>query len=684
MSSPIFSENGPLATSLRALGRNVHIRKAQALYGDKVSFAIKSHKPAFLDAETGVGKTLGYLAPMATEAFANKAERPLIVVSTATVALQKQITKDDMPVIAELVKATYGFEPKIELRVGREQIVDPTRLEIAIDEMAGPEDELLARKALAWVEEKISADELPFRSDLIEHFSSEINGGKPWLLQNVIGLEDESGAVGKLYEKLLIRCMAADILVINHHLLALNMLRGFLWDEERPIYLVVDEADRLPSVVESVNRLTLPLHNLKRIAGGFKELEKAIEPLNELENEVLLHFSDAWKGAQGSVTQTNKMDDGEKALLLQRMSTAEKLLEVGLRQIGLGTGAKDREKIRILEDYQEQLRGLRKEMEVSGTLVLYYSPVRLFPGIASVRSGSSRMIASRLWNKTKFNMRALVFTSATLATMSSQGGSEDAKRAVTPFISQCGFDIATVDQAMCALIAPENFGEMSFVRPSLDATSPFMEDAEDPEAVKLRPEAVELWADMIRTAAEDGGRTLVLVPSHRDVKALAELLADIEERLVVQVTGMPTNAAVRKFLNQSDTVWISASAWEGVSLPGAISHIVIPRLPIRPSSLEDNIIEQYFDEMNKAAKGRSFVFARKLADTRRKLRQGIGRGIRSADDKVKIWIGDGRWPLSQLEIDQEFRDQPTTWSTTLLNAIPKRFRKKLEKSPRFS
>ncbi len=373
-----------------------------------------------------------------------------------------------------------------------------------------------------------------------------------------------------------------------------------------------------------------------------------------------------------------------KANPLSKLATAEKMLDIGLKQIGKGKSESDREKIDFLQAQHIQLRGLVKEMEATGNLVLFYSPIRKFPGIASVHNGSARMIASRLWTKTRFNMRALIFTSATLATMSSQAGAGDAKRALTPFLTQCGFDIASIPQNACALLAPDDFGTMSFVRPSLDAALPFVEDEEVADAVKLRPEAVELWVDMIKTAADDSGRTLVLVPGYRDIRELGAHLTELGDRLILQVSGMPINAAVKKFLDRDDSVWVSASAWEGVSLPGAISQIVIPRFPIRPTSVEDNVVEQYFDEQNKASLGRSFVFARKLAYTRRRMRQGIGRGIRSASDNVKVWIGDGRWPLTQNEIDTAFRDQPTKWSTTMLNAIPKRFRKKLEKSPRFS
>ncbi len=265
----VFAEDGILASALTKLGRKSNTRKVQVTYASLVANAVEKKSPAFLDAETGVGKTLGYLAPVALKAFENRKDRPLVVVSTANVALQKQILQDDMPVIGELVAAQFGFKPTISLRVGREQVIDPSRLRQAIEDMVQPEDRDLAERIYDFVDAKIDAGLLPFRADVIEEFSAELTTSKPWLLAQAIGLESDADKVGELYDELLATCYAADILVINHHLLSLNLLRNFLWDEDRPVYLVVDEADQLPEIVEAVNRLSLPLHKLERIEADF-------------------------------------------------------------------------------------------------------------------------------------------------------------------------------------------------------------------------------------------------------------------------------------------------------------------------------------------------------------------------------------------------------------------------------
>lgn len=688
MIEEIFSDGGALAAALRRTGKPSRMRVPQRQYATHINGAIKAGQPVFADAETGVGKTLGYLIPVMLRAFSAKAGRPLVVVSTATVALQRQILSEDIPTAFAVVKDILGVTLSAEARVGREQIIDPEHLETAIRELAHADEMALAADISEWVANRIGARQLPLRSELMETFADRIVAYKPWLSPHVIGFDGNGASeVGELYDELLQRCDEANVLVVNHHLLALNMLRPFLWDTDRAIHLVVDEADRLPSVVESINRRMVPLHLLSGMIGAFPGGDAAKEAVASLSEEVMTHFDHAWTATGGGVAPISRLDRREKGAIVVKMKGAVSSLDqmlARLHQQGHGRSLESRERLTRIEHTRTELAALAVELEnPHGNALLYYSPVRHYPGIASINSGSARLIARKLWTDSPFRMESLVFTSATLGTMASQSGDSDVKRALTPFISECGFKITEIPATSCAVIAPNRFGTMSFVRPPLDAQTPFASTDDDADEAILRPEAVELWGRMIRAAAAEGGRTLVLVPSYRDISALAAHLGNMDGQLIAQRSGLPTNAAIELFLSRPDTVWLSAAAWEGVSLPGAIAHIVIPRFPIRPTALEDTLIERYFEDIGAGAKGRSVVFGRKMAETRRRLRQGIGRGIRSAEDSVKVWFGDARWPLTQDEMDSDLRDQPTTWSSTMLNAVPKRFRKNLESSPRF-
>ena len=61
-----------------------------------------------VQAGTGTGKSLGYLIPAMVYAVQNE---QVAVVSTATLALQRQIVTKDAPLAAEVVEQVTGKQP---------------------------------------------------------------------------------------------------------------------------------------------------------------------------------------------------------------------------------------------------------------------------------------------------------------------------------------------------------------------------------------------------------------------------------------------------------------------------------------------------------------------------------------------------------------------------------------------
>lgn len=69
-----------------------------------------------VQAGTGTGKSLGYLVPALVWAMESA---QTVLVATATLALQAQLTKKDIPVAAKAVAAVLGREPRTEVLKGR-------------------------------------------------------------------------------------------------------------------------------------------------------------------------------------------------------------------------------------------------------------------------------------------------------------------------------------------------------------------------------------------------------------------------------------------------------------------------------------------------------------------------------------------------------------------------------------
>lgn len=690
MSDLNFSGKGPLAAAIRARGGNPSARTAQISYAEAVAANLEEGRPAFIDAETGTGKTLGYLVPMLERAktLFEAGQSPIIVVSTATIALQRQIMESDLPIALDAFERAHGRTLVGAMRVGRGQIVDPSRLVSAAEELA-PGQVPLARQMEQWGRERIAEDVLPLRSDLLEAFADQISAAPAWLSEEACGLDARLGRglpdLVDLYTRQLEMAEEADILVVNHALLTLHMMNPFLWAPDRAALVVVDEADRLPRIVESMRNTQVPLRELQRGAKAFgRGAENLLRETDDLMEEMEIYFERCWTGIGGGVLSVNQVDPGLREGLVGKIGQLRAALTVTLASARAQGARRDphrRDLMATLERYGYQLDRIlaHAAREEYGRAMLYYSPVRKYPGLAVSSDGDALMIARCLWSKPASPIAGLLFTSATLSTLA-HGTRGSAKRALAAFVASCGFRSEDIPAESCATIAPARFGEMDFVRPPLDAPSAFVEGDGEPA---LSEEALEFWREMVDQAHAQGGRTLVLLPAFRDVFALAGELGHLGDDLVAQLPGMNTRAAIRRFLDRPEAVWVTASAWEGVSLPGAISHIVLPRIPIRPLGMQDSLLEQYISHRSGPGAARNAIFARQMAEARRRLRQGIGRGLRSHEDAVTVWIGDPRWPIPQREADALLLDQPRRWSSTMVNAVSERFRRRLERSARF-
>ena len=80
---------------------NVEQRSGQIAMAEAISHAIENKRHLIVQAGTGTGKTLGYLVPAI-----NSGKR--VVVSTYTKALQDQLAKHDLPLLASALEPIIG------------------------------------------------------------------------------------------------------------------------------------------------------------------------------------------------------------------------------------------------------------------------------------------------------------------------------------------------------------------------------------------------------------------------------------------------------------------------------------------------------------------------------------------------------------------------------------------------
>src|SRR5438876_12357266 len=95
-----FSQNGPLSKA-----KNFEFRPQQQEMAASVAQALEEERHLVVEAGTGVGKSLAYLAPAILFA---RAQHKKAVVSTHTINLQEQLVYKDIPILKTIL--TVEFE----------------------------------------------------------------------------------------------------------------------------------------------------------------------------------------------------------------------------------------------------------------------------------------------------------------------------------------------------------------------------------------------------------------------------------------------------------------------------------------------------------------------------------------------------------------------------------------------
>ena len=252
--------------------------------------------------------------------------------------------------------------------------------------------------------------------------------------------------------------------------------------------------------------------------------------------------------------------------------------------------------------------------------------------------------------------RKTLFVSATLAV-----GSND----FDPFLRSVGADRLPGIHAPVRADLYE-FGAMTFALAGRDVPAPFTKD-------KVRDPAFDDYAaHVVRRVMTEGGRALVLVPSFADVEEMARHIPDV----IAHRRGEKLAAHLATLKASRNGVLATPAAWAGTDLPGLLGHVVIVRIPFPPPNagrtelLRRLLRTKGYDDAN--ADG--ILFARNRRDAIRRLAQGLGRGIRTPDDRVKVWIADPRFPLTDtLTLNRRLLLSQAARNRDLSGAIPRRF-----------
>ena len=664
-----LGEHGPIATILGAY----EDRPSQRDMAAHIADAYNDGGVVLLEAGTGVGKSFAYLVPALAWSRANK-ERT--VVSTNTINLQEQLVGKDLPLLRDAF-AHFEKPPTFALLKGWRNYLCLSRLHLAVGaqrSLLEPEkyDELQGLMAWAGKTGDGTLADLPVNPS-----------GEVW---------DEVSAEADLCPRLQCghfdscflfrarrKAAEADVVVVNHHLLAADISVRRASDNWReaavlPPYdrLILDEAHHLEDVAASHLGAQVTSRGIRRLLGRFERNGKGLLPslafelsasndllakasLDLLRERVLPAVTDARRASdqlllrlhgrleqeQGGVlrlTEEFGKDDVWPAGLTRELDST--LLAFRALRDHIETIADRLAGAEVTERRTQllgELRGVIRRLEsVSDGLNQTLRPAgggaptvrwleRTGPkgqqlAMSAVPLDLAPILRESLFDK----VQTVALTSATLAA----GGEFDfLERRLGLAIEPNPVTVKTI------LPSPFDYGAQCLFGIPNDIPDPREDEAGHAGAV-LHVVHDLAWAS-------DGGM-FVLFTSHGALRrAATELRALAGERWPILVQGeAPRDVLLARFRELGRAILLGTdSFWEGVDVPGrALRSLVLTKLPFKVPS--EPLTAARLERL--AEQGEDGFMNYLLPHAALKLKQGFGRLIRTRTDLGSVVLLDRR------------------------------------------
>ncbi len=645
-----------LAEAVRRLGGS--LRAGQAEMADRVEAALDAGSHLLVQAGTGTGKSLGYLVPVMLHA-ATAEERA--VVSTATLALQRQVMTKDAPVAADAVEAVTGVRPSVALLKGWQNYLCRHRL-------AGgyPDDDadtLFSAGAATTPGRVGEADRGSVGEQIVrlrEWAAETATGDRDDLIPGVsdcawahvsVSRAECLGPSCPLHEECfpeLARAAAsqADVVVTNHAMLGIAAAGnvGVLPDYR---VLVVDEAHELAGRVRSQGTVSLSAAAVMRVAAAARRgASVVVTELEEAGQRLQLALADLPDGrlADGlppAGREALVVLDGAARRVLADVRGASRASRDG--GTDAGGAALARTAVADLIDTIERMTSdsVRERRDVAWV-------ERPRAGAEPPRLTLAPIDVAAAIADSLLNDRAVVLTSATLAL---GGGFEPMARALGLTVASDrwdGVDVGTpFDYARQGIL----YAPTHLPRPGRGICEAVLDE-------------------LLALTEASGGGMLGLFSSRRAAAEAAEVLRGATDLTVYAQGDDQLSTLVEAFAADEDACLVGTlSLWQGVDVPGRTCRLVIiDRIPFpRP----DDPVAQARSEAVAAAGGNGFMSV-SATHAALLLAQGAGRLIRRPDDRGVVAVLDPRLRTARYGSFLA-RSMPALWPTgdrdTVLGAL---------------
>ncbi len=635
---------------------------------EAVAQAFDTGEHLAVQAGTGTGKSLAYLVPAIARAV--DTDEP-VVVSTATIALQRQLVDRDLPRLTDSLADALPRRPEFALLKGRGNYLCLNKIHngSATEPEDRPQEELFepmatsalgrdVQRLIAWSSTTDTGDRDELTPGVPDRSWSQVSVSA----RECIGVGRCPFGADCFAEKARDKAGHADVVVTNHALLAIDAMTDAAVLPEHEL-LVVDEAHELVDRVTGVATAELSATSLgvaqrrvgrlvdpelaQRLEAATATLSSAIHDatpgrIDVLDDELSTYLTalrDAASRARSAI-DTAASDPKAASARAEAVTALSDISDTATRILSSFVPAiPDRTDVVWLdhEDGAPAWGHVRRTGEStkdrSGNIraVLRVAPLSV-----------SGLLRGRLFEHT-----TAVLTSATLtiggtfqAMASAWGlsGGDDAKWR--------GLDVGSpFEHAKSGIL----YVAAHLPPPGRDGTG--------------SAEQLDEIAALITAA---GGRTLGLFSSMRAAKAAAEIMRERLDTPVLCQGDDATSALVQRFADDAETsLFGTLSLWQGVDVPGpSLSLVLIDRIPFpRP---DDPLLTAR--QRAVAARGGNGFMAVAASHAALLLAQGAGRLLRRVDDRGVVAVLDSR--MATARYGGFLRASlPPFWATTDANRV---------------
>lgn len=587
---------------------------------DAVTAAMEDNMHLAVQAGTGTGKSLAYLVPAIRHA---QATDTTVIVSTATIALQRQLVDRDLPRLADALEPLLERRPTFAIMKGRSNYVCMNK--VAAGAIEGAEDALIDEEDLSWLGKHVKRVH-EWANETETGDRDELEPGVPdqaWRQVSVTARECIGASRCPHGEE----CFAeiakrktkeVDVIVTNHALLAIDALADVDILPEHDV-VIVDEAHELDGRITAVATNEIGITALKMAARRAGKLGA------DGKDDKLVEVSADWELAMESVPEGRITEmPSELHGPLVALKDAIWRCREHIQKPPAGEEANDPERfaerlslsnhmmdlhdsiVRIMEVFEEEDPSKQTDVVWASNEMRRGAMLKVAP--LSVAG----LLATKL-----FSENTVVLASATLTI----GGNFNAMAA------QWGLPRGTWR--------------------SLDAGTPF-----DPRksAILYTPRHLplpgrdgigqEYFDEIYDLIMATGGRTLGLFSSRRAAEAATE---DLRARLPFEIFCQGednTGALVDKFAkNENSCLFGTLSLWQGVDVPGkSCSLVIMDKIPFpRP---DDPLLQARKEAAD--AEGRNGFMEVAATHAALLMAQGAGRLQRRISDKGVVAVLDKR------------------------------------------